>query len=220
MVEAAHGRMAQHSPQGLANLNLGLVTLQLHRYTEVKQFMLAAANRATGDLQTKAKDYPDQSLSNLCTAFSYLEGADARKVVESFMMQAAWQAYDRAMKWQDLAEIMNSFSRFFYHVQKPGAPTSLSLFSESLARLAAQTLPQKVGKQALINIGLAVVRMQVSPELVRPLADSIGKLYNVDGSRWNSIDCRQWAEIESYCGYSVGNGIKACYHPGSGSNDW
>eukprot|EP00931_Biecheleriopsis_adriatica_P041935 TRINITY_DN23910_c0_g2_i1.p1 TRINITY_DN23910_c0_g2~~TRINITY_DN23910_c0_g2_i1.p1 ORF type:complete len:738 (-),score=151.54 TRINITY_DN23910_c0_g2_i1:77-2098(-) len=231
IAEAAHERMEEHTPQGLANLALGLVTLNLHRYTEVKQFMLAAAKRAARDLQTE--EYPEQSLGNLCTAFSNLEGVAARDGVELFMVRAAWQAYDRDVKWQDLAEITSSISRFFRDSQKP-MPTSLFVFTEHVAKLAAQTWPQKVGKQALINIGLAVVRMQVSPELVWPLADNISKLYDVEGSRWNSIDCRQWAEIKRYCSYYVGSGkqwagtdengtpsvFKARYQPGSTSSSW
>eukprot|EP00440_Ansanella_granifera_P054301 gb/GFBE01058860.1/.p1 GENE.gb/GFBE01058860.1/~~gb/GFBE01058860.1/.p1 ORF type:complete len:696 (+),score=135.02 gb/GFBE01058860.1/:1-2088(+) len=190
----SESRIQQHSPQGLSNIAMALTGLQLHQKPQAKSFLLAAAHSAMQKMQSLGH----QAVANLCSSFSRLQDKSSEETVQKFMEMAAWQAHLKDFSWQDLAEIVTAMSR------SRGMQSNIALqtFAARLAQHTAAAVPWKVGKQALLNIGLAAVRMGVPVETVLPLATSISTVFaghRSHGTSLNGIDYRQWQEIQTYC---------------------
>merc|ERR1719350_2178914 len=56
-----------------------------------------------------------------------------------------------------------------------------------------------IGNQALLNIALAAVRLDVNRDQVRPLAWAIAETFVARTVTLNDIDMRQWSEVQRYC---------------------
>lgn len=193
-------RISEFSPQGLSNIAWALATMDLIHHEAARRFIIAVAAKSAPNLSA----FPPQAIANFCWALGRVENAEAS--MADFGIAAAREATRRISEfsWQDLSGMINAMMR-------GGRVTEIQEFAASIVERAARSCHQ-IGTQALLNIALAAVRLQVNPEVVLALAYGIEQAFDGNMGNLNPIDRRQWQEVQRYCsGAAASQSHHLCY---------
>jgi len=200
LAEMAHRRLPELAPQGVSNIAWALATANLYsRHSNCQAggpvgFLLAAATAAEQALA----EYPPQAVANLLWAVARLPGGassgEASQVASRFAAAAAREATTRIEEfgWQDLSGILVALGQGRY--RSPAADCLVVAVVDRAASCA-----RKLTMQVLLNVALSAARLGVPIWCLQPLVDEIASEVQSRPQKLNSMDLRQWAEVQQAC---------------------
>jgi len=175
----AQRRLPDFSAQGVSNTAWALAKRGL-----LNQRCAAAMSfvEAFGDL----RGFTPQAVANLMWAVVRLRPAPP--IVEQFAAVVCRDATDRIseFRWRDLAGVASALA--YGHVRTREG----QLFAHDLVASATDHCGE-LPTQAMLNIAISALRLQVDPVNVTRLVDEIA--VHVQVRPLNKADCRQWTEI-------------------------